>query len=427
MSITTEHIKNFFSVMDQVATERGRNAKIDLIKRLTGAERIFAKWWWRHTLDPFIMFGISPPTDITFIAGRVPSFEELENVVRTLCMRVVTGNRARDLARFLLSCDQQVSFWLARMFYKDPKCGLSYGSISKIWPGLVRTFDIPKGDKLYDPKQLGDGCEWISEPKMDGLRGLIIPVDGQVKCLSSGGHELFNVEPILEALKDYAGRFVFDGEFVVDNNWGATQSFLMSSSREVTDEQREKLRFHIFDLHLHEQEWIPGQGFRSWSQRHAEREAILEEINCPYLVSVGFEFVEGFDHAWELAQHYVDQGFEGGMIKRTDSVMKRTRNDQMLKLKFEKTMDVTVIGAVLSNDHELLSKYGDAVLGSFQVRDKDGNEFSCGGGFSDIQRVEFWEKREQFIGKKIEIKAQKDPGTGIVCRFPVFKRPRFDL
>jgi DNA ligase 1 len=69
------------------------------------------------------------------------------------------------------------------------------------------------------------------------------------------------------------------------------------------------------------------------------------------------------------------------------------------------------------------------MLGAFLCRGKITGyniEAEVGSGFNDEQRVEFWKKRKQMIGTKIEVKYQGLTDDGTSLRFPIFRKTKED-
>ena len=52
-----------------------------------------------------------------------------------------------------------------------------------------------------------------------------------------------------------------------------------------------------------------------------------------------------------------------------------------------------------------------------------GKKLKVGGGYSDEQRDDFWNRKDDVVGTVIEIKGQEITKDGVV-RFPVFLRER---
>jgi len=70
-------------------------------------------------------------------------------------------------------------------------------------------------------------------------------------------------------------------------------------------------------------------------------------------------------------------------------------------------------------------------LGKFIVELEDGREVRVGGGFTikprRDQRTEFWRKRDELIGMKVDFRQQRGDTADAVSRFPRFVRLREDL
>jgi DNA ligase-1 len=69
------------------------------------------------------------------------------------------------------------------------------------------------------------------------------------------------------------------------------------------------------------------------------------------------------------------------------------------------------------------------VLGNLICEDEEGNLVKVGSGFSDNQREEYWNERNELIGNIVEIQYQevtKNKNGTKSLRFPVFVRFRDD-
>ncbi len=70
-------------------------------------------------------------------------------------------------------------------------------------------------------------------------------------------------------------------------------------------------------------------------------------------------------------------------------------------------------------------------LGQFIVELDDGRTLAVGGGFTSKagsdQRTEFWQKRDELVGMKLDFRQQKGNTADAVSRFPRFARLREDL
>lgn len=157
------------------------------------------------------------------------------------------------------------------------------------------------------------------------------------------------------------------------------------------------------------------------------------------------------DRLLEMAAEFCAAGFEGAMIRDPNGPYKFGRSTEkegyLLKLKSFVDEEAVVIGCVeeMENTNEAtVNELGQTkrssakagmvpkgVLGALQCRFDDGTEFEVGSGFTDAERVEYWERgyEDRDIGRIVTVKHQPPPGgrkLGEAPRFPVFKGFRHD-
>ena len=124
----------------------------------------------------------------------------------------------------------------------------------------------------------------------------------------------------------------------------------------------------------------------------------------------------------ELLEQMVAEDKEGLMLN-TDVPYKRTRHKGILKIKRFYTMDLKIVG------YEEGTGRLEGTLGALVLEYK-GNTVKVGSGFTDEQRTELWNNREDIIGALCEVKYKEissDKNTGLESlQFPVFVQMRFD-
>lgn len=112
-----------------------------------------------------------------------------------------------------------------------------------------------------------------------------------------------------------------------------------------------------------------------------------------------------------------------GLIVNLDVPYKRKRHNGILKVKRFYTMDLPIVGCEEGTGR--LS----GTLGAF-VLDFNGNKVNVGSGFSDEQRQDFWNQRDNIVGTLCEVKYKEvsyDKKTGLSSlQFPVFVTLRAD-
>jgi len=129
---------------------------------------------------------------------------------------------------------------------------------------------------------------------------------------------------------------------------------------------------------------------------------LLRHIKTLEWENVDLDTIEGQKRFVELNKSAVEGGYEGVMIKDPDAIYECKRTHSWLKAKpfIEVTLKVVSV--------EEGTGRNKGRLGAILVEgEDDGYEYSlsCGSGFSDNQREEYWSKRNYLVGQLVEIRA----------------------
>lgn len=277
----------------------------------------------------------------------------------------------------------------------------------------------------------------IATPKLDGIRALMI--NGQ---LVSRKFKPIPNHYIRETLE----RFLpdgMDGEIVVPNTpFNEVASAVMSRDGEpdfvycVFDyvcPSYKRLNYSpVYEVRIDEyKEWLSTQSPFVRKVIHAVKDVLIKTVS-------------ELEH-WE--EFWLEQGYEGVMLRSPDSPYKCGRSTfkehYLLKLKRFEDSEAVCIGMteLMHNENEAeedafgrtkrsskkAGKVGSGMMGTLIVRDvKSGVEFEIGTGFTQEQRKEMWENRDQYDnGFELTYKFQPH-GVKDKPRAPVFKAWRLD-
>ena len=161
-----------------------------------------------------------------------------------LSTRRITGNAAKDsvIAAFSIMTELQQK-WCLRILIKNLRCGVQETTVNKIWPGLIKGFDVQLATTLgasHDPQRgivLEDRPRYPVrvEPKLDGLRCVAVKQGGKVTMFTRNGTELDTeglkqIKIFLESAN--YDNFVLDGELLDDDGtWNSTTSLVMKGRK----------------------------------------------------------------------------------------------------------------------------------------------------------------------------------------------------
>lgn len=322
----------------------------------------------------------------------------------------------KDLREFAAKvCREDWEFYKL-ILLKDLKCGVGIGLITKLLPEIRRflTQAASKNLKVLDFSK----NKYIVEPKLDGVRCIAFIENGTVTLYSRNGKQINNFKAIeLELIEVYGAyaNIAVDGELLCDkSNFRALMQTLYSN--EPKDDIVKCTTFNSFDI-------LKLSDFRSQcctTKLSQRKQALRSGKNFIKVVST-YE-INSYDEMEKLYLQFVDEGYEGIMIKSLHSNYKFKRTDDWLKLK--PSDEYTII---ITDFKEGTGKYR-GMLGSFcgyYVEDES-ITVDCGSGLSDEERKEYWDRRNELLGTKFDVASDCILETGSL-RFPVFVRLREDL
>jgi DNA ligase-1 len=265
----------------------------------------------------------------------------------------------------------------------------------------------------------------LVSPKLDGIRCII--KDGQVLSRSlkpiPNRHvqQLFG-RPELEGL---------DGELIVGDPTDP-HCFSITTSAVMSHEGEPDVVLHVFDVY--------NQLHTPFHIRIGNASAMVYNAGHP-----GVSYVEHYQVSSEelllaFEQHFLDQGYEGLMVRSLDGEYKHGRSTlkQGILLKLKRFVDseatvvdveermhneneakVNALGQTERSSHkEGQVPAGD--LGALHVQDLEtGIRFKIGTGFTAELRATLWAQRDTLLGKVVKYKSFP-VGVKEAPRFPVF-------
>ncbi len=236
---------------------------------------------------------------------------------------------------------------------------------------------------------------WVSE-KYDGVRAFW---DGK-QLLSRQGNAYQAPDWFLEGFPEQA----LDGEL-----WVARGQFeqLVSIVRKAqpVDQEWKKVRYLVFEL---------PYAHGTFSERLEQLKVLLEESSAPVIQMVRQFRLENHQQLMARLREVTALGAEGLMLHRADAYYQTGRRDALLKVKQYQDAEATIIKHLPGK-----GKY-EGLMGAILVRDRKGNIFRIGTGFSDSER-----RHPPPVGARVTYKFYGLTQKGIP-RFASFLRIRTD-
>lgn len=427
-----------WEILQELEADNSRLAKEAIIEReaLAGNQEFFLGV--KQALDPFTTFGIKQVPEKTNDNPSTLSVMDFYNSAMMLADRKLTGDRARDEVRRLMTAASQVEWngWYRRILIKDLRCGVSEKTINKVVEKKYAHYSVP----IFSCQLAHDSANHESkvsgkkliEVKLDGVRVItIVYPGGRVDQYSRNGKELVNFEKIKQQLADFIRASDLSEPIVLDGEvMSSSFQDLMKQVHRKSDVAADDAVLHLFDL-------LPLTNFSAgrWDSYQLIRSENLKEVIdkhqdvMPNVRTVGYELVnldteEGQTRFKEINAQAIAGGYEGIMIKDPMSPYECKRTTSWLKLKpfIEVSLNITAV--------EEGTGRNQGKLGAFVCEGEDDGRtirVNVGSGFSDSNRDDYWAGRTELPGKVVEVRAdavtQNQDGS-YSLRFPRFLRFR---
>lgn len=365
-------------------------------------------------------------------------YMEFHGMLNALNARIVTGNAAVELVEMTIGMyikeDQDL---LCKILNRNLKVGVSLDNFNKTSGESIDKFQVALAKKLQDVKNVDpiDG-NWFVSRKMDGARCIAICVQDwvngeltqDVKFFSRQGKEFTTLSNLIPDIKQMflacgAGTFILDGEMcLVDENGDEHFDWIM---KEITRKNHtiENPCYQVFDL-LND-DWFYG---RETSENFGDRLHSLCEIwyqTRPTHIRVAEQERITSQDIFDKWQEKAKDGNWEGLMIRKDVPYEGRRTNNLLKIKAMQDAEYIVEGVIngKATYNEGGAKEYD-IISALLIRHR-GNIVKVGSGLSKEQRIGWYNRPDEIIGKVITVQyfeETKDSKTGgYSLRFPVLK------
>ena len=248
----------------------------------------------------------------------------------------------------------------------------------------VRRSGIQLAYPFEEKRLLKWNSPWIIQPKLDGDRcRAIFDRDGKVTLLSSEAHDITRNVPHIKDQLEHSGfiNIELDGELYIHGRSQAELNGIVSSTRKDLHPEFEDVTYQVFDII----EGIPQD--RRLAVTSFLYETYLQDL--PNIYRVPFYLISELDEIYDCLNYFINDGYEGFILRERKSLYKRVRSTFMMKFKPGRE-DIYPILSV----KEAISKEGlpKGMLGSFICSSPPRPEtFSIGAGrLTHEERIELW-------------------------------------
>ena len=246
----------------------------------------------------------------------------------------------------------------------------------------------------------------ICQPKLDGMRCIIIKKGNDVKLYSRTQKLIETVPHINEEVKRlFKDDIILDGELynhTLKDDFNKIMSLIKRD--EIHPDAEKIIQFHWYDT-------IKKGGWLARNNVITLHSNIIKEVEHDVILSEK----EMYDHQRE----YIEDGYEGLMYRSMEGEYEHKRSNNLLKVKTFKDDEYEIVG-VTEGVGKLMGK-----AGSFECITKEGKTFGVKMTGTNDSLEEYFVNFAKYKGKMLTVKYQELTPDGIP-RFGVGKAIRLE-
>ena len=406
-------------ILDQIASTSSRNEKESILSKNKNNELLREVLYFVYS--PFIVTGLSDKKMKKKIAIR--GFNVIDNLMEYL----KDNNTGTDMdilgvQHYIRNQPEELQELYTQIATKNLKIGVTAKTINKcLGQGFIPEFNVMLAEKYEDNES--KVSDFIITEKLDGIRNVLIKENGKISMFSRQGQVvegLIDIEIEAEKLLD---NYVYDGELLLRNDNGLNSADLYRATvKEVRkDGIKKNVEFYVFDM-IPLNEFKVGKSKKDCLSRKLKLSKTIDTQGFKYIKELPMMYIgDDKSHLLELLSRVEKQGKEGLMVNTIDGLYECKRSKSLLKVKTFRTADVRVL-EVIEGTNKNKGK-----LGAIRIQFKHNGqlyECNCGSGFSDEERIKYFNNPELLIGNIVEvgyfeISSNQDGGRGL--RFVTWK------
>ena len=379
-------------------------------------------------LSPYVLTGISEKKinkNVGAVRGVITSWE---NAVEYLSNHNTgTDHDIALVQSFINQQPENMRDFYKGLITKSIKLGCDAKTVNKVLgKNFIPTFEIMLANKYFDKPERVKGNFTLTE-KLDGFRLATIIHNDKIEFYSRQGQLVEGLIEVEEDMKEFCKvnkihNAFFDGELVAVNceELSSDENYKVVTKTARTKGIKHGLKYNIFDT-LSYEEFMSQECDTEYYKRRWLLNELSKNVNLTY-INILPVLYNGSDK--DMIMEYLNKAREnhkeGIMINLDNGMYEFKRTTNLLKVKVMQDADLKIVD-VYEGTGKNKGKLGGIIVEFIY----EGNTYrcECGSGFSDDERVDYWNKSEKILNKiatiqYFEISKNDDGGYGL--RFPVW-------
>lgn len=416
------NVKEISLLFESIEKTRGTKAKKELLELGLNSEyKEDLEKVLNHLFNPMISTGISKTSWNKAEIGLNAKFnsisELIEYIQKNNTGKNVIVSSVKSFSKKFEPFEQKFFYYLAT---KDINIGISTTTVSKYIH--IPKFEIMLGERLNEDVDFDRN--YILTKKLDGVNLTCFKRGESITFFTRQGKQVDGLTDLIDQYKElqdgvYFGEALYSNE---DEAKDRKELYRLSTGELNSKRENKKISHWIFDYQTLE-EWDSEKFITPYSNTISTLENIFSKNKLKNIKMVPFIYQgTGKEIAFELLKKAKKDGWEGLVLRYSSSVYQKKRSSDFIKLKPFGEVDLRITGfKEFKHPNQ---------LGSFICEDDEHTiKCSVGSGFSKEQRYDFWKRKNEFLGKIVEVQTMEiteNKSGQKSLRFPVFIRFRDD-
>lgn len=387
-------------ILDELNESNSTNHKIAVLKKYQDHDRL--KQVLQMTYDQVAFtYGMSVEQIEKFPAqpSEVPLNLEfvLASVLHNFCSRKVTGHAALQMASNLIGgLNSEDSQLLKKIINRDLRINAGKTLINKVFPGLITKPVYMRCDVYSSKTAKNIKFPAIVQLKADGTYREITVDSGKVTARSRSGED-YEYPVLFEAFKDYPDG-VYVGELTVRGiSDRAKGNGLINSDEPPHDD----IVIQLWDYITLEEYKKAGLKDKKnpcttiYTERWTALNAIEFTRPSKNIEMIPAFHVESLKEALEATSTWMNEGFEGAILKDLENVFKDGTSKQQLKLKLQIDAEMRITGFTEGTK----GTKREGKIGAIEFANDEGTIKGRTSGFTDDQLDYFTANQAALLNK----------------------------
>jgi DNA ligase-1 len=368
----------------------------------------------------------------------------LYDLMQSLCNRTLTGDAAHQAVLRLLRTHPQEAKDIEDLIVGKPRIGINIQQINSalVEAGYEPACNVttvalahPFNDKRMRSLEESDQDTFVMR-KFDGVRAIMQLGDNKKNNTQIFTRNFKRIKALqsfcdqIRVPERFQGYYV-DGELCVVDPSTGQEDFSKAVSRFRKHDTTEHFKYIVFDFidpdSMRAARAVGPFADTTWSSRIEMLRELLDELKDNRLEILHYEKLDGEGQVFNKWQLECEKKKWEGLILRLDAPYVGKRTHHLLKVKQFHTDEFVVKDITVTKRPIYDSKTGTKTMTNVlcaAVIKVDGCFVCVGSGFTEAQRIRYFQHPEELIGKTIEVqyfeKIYSSDGS-VSLRFPTMK------